>query len=247
MSVGSERGIVGGIRIDLKRLHETWMELVYPRQRGADDTVLGKWTPDTTLGTAFYTLWSVIGLPVIALVYPLVLLGAFIRFQTRRVDSTATRLGVVGVVLLSIVVWGILIALARFRLNLEAGGIIAVVAASVVATLSAALAVMARRAGGRVVTVALAYPFGVTAIFLPPVVAALFSSAVADTVIPLSDTLSRWLLFNVMDPIGVGDFLRARFEREGATHALIWFGISVPLGWVLGSLVTLADLVRPTE
>jgi len=247
MSVGNERGIVGGIQIDLKRLHETWMELVYPRQRGADDTVLGKWTPDSQFGMVLYRLWSIVGVPVIALVYPLVLFGAFLRFQTRRVDSTATRLGVVGVVLLSIVAWGLLIALARFRLDLATGGITAIVAASGVATLSAALAVFTRRIDGRFVTVLLSYPFGVTAIFLPPVVAALFSPAVADTVIPLSDELARWLLFNVMDAIGAGDYLRANFEREGIAHAVIWLGISVPLGWVIGTLVTLADLVRPTE
>jgi hypothetical protein len=245
MSVGSEQGIVGGIRIDLVRLHETWMELVYPRQRAAGDTVLGKWTPDSQLGMVFYRLWSALGVPVIALVYPLVLFGAFLRFQTRRVDSTATRLGVVGVVLLSVLVWGALIALARFQLNLATGGITAVVAASVVATISAAIAAFTRRVGGRAVTVFLSYPFGVTAIFLPPIVAALFSPAIGDTVIPLSDSLARWLLFNVMDPIGAGDYLRANFEREGAAHAIIWFCISVPLGWLFGILVTLADLVRP--
>jgi len=27
----------------------------------------------------------------------------------------------------------------------------------------------------------------------------------------------------------------------------MWLAISFPIGWVLGSLVTLADLVRPTE
>ncbi|QGA83234.1 hypothetical protein [Halomicrobium sp. LC1Hm] len=246
MSAGNEQGIVGGIRIDIKRLHETWMALVYPRQRATDEGVLGKWTPDSQFGLALYRLWSAVGLPVVALTYPLVLLGAFLRFQTRRVDSTATRLGVVGVVVLSVLVWGALIALARYQLDLATGGIVAVAAASLVATVSAALAVLTRRVGGRAVTVFVSYPFGVTAIFLPPVVAALFSPAVADAVIPLSDSLARWLLFNVMDPVGAGDFLRANFEREGAAHAIIWFGISVPLGWLLGLLVTLADLVRPT-
>jgi len=99
MSTGSQ-GVVGGIRIDLNRLHETWMELVYPRQRNANDTVLGTWTPDSSFGMALYRLWSALGVPVIALVYPLVLCGVVLRYQTRRIDGTATRLGVVGVVLL---------------------------------------------------------------------------------------------------------------------------------------------------
>jgi len=247
MAVGSERGIVGGIRIDLKRLHETWMEVVYPRQRGADDTVLGKWTPDSQLQLALYRLWSAVGMPVIALVYPLVLLGAFLRFQTRRIDSTAARLGVVGVIGLSVLVWGALIALARFQLNLDPGGLVAVIAASVVATVSAALAVFTRRVGGRGTTVALAYPFGMTAIFLPPVVAALFSQDVASVVLPSSDRLARWLLWDVLDLVGLAEPLVENFEREGGAYALMWLGISVPLGWVLGLLVSLADLVRPTE
>lgn len=247
MSVGNDPGIVGGIQIDLKRLHETWMELVYPRQRGADHTVLGKWKPKSQAQLVLYRVWSALGVPVIAVVYPLVLLGTIIRFQTRRIDGTATRLGVLGVVLLSLIVWGALTVLAKFQLDLDTGGFVAVVAASVVATISAALAVGTHRIGGRGTTVLLSYPFAVTAIFLPPVVAALFSQDIASVVIPQSDQISRWLLDNVAKPAGVYDYLAANYEREGLAYAFIWIGISIPIGWILGVLVTLADLVRPTE
>ena len=247
MSVGNQPSIVGGIRIDLKRLHETWMEIVYPRQRDADDTVLGKWKPTTQGQLALYRAWSALGVPIIALVYPLVLLGAVVRFQTRRIDGTATRLGVVGVVLLSLVVWGALTALARYRLDLATGGVVAVAAASGVATLSAALAVGTRRVGGRVTTVLLSYPFAMTAIFLPPVVAALFSPDVADLVLPRSRDFANVLLDTVARPVGLYDFFTTNFSIEGAGYALMWLGISIPLGWLLGLLVTLADLVRPTE
>jgi len=249
MSTGSH-GVVGGIRIDLNRLHETWMEIVYPRQRNADNTVLGTWTPDSSVGMVLYRLWSAIGVPVIALVYPLVLCGVVLRYQTRRIDGTATRLGVVGVVLLSVLVWGGLAALARFEpgsIDLVSGGFTAVAVAGGVATLSAALAVTFRRVGGRGTTVALAYPFAMTAIFLPPVVAALYSTTVASVVIPASDSLSRWFLYEVLATVGAAEFFIQNFDREGIAYVIIWLGISIPLGWVLGLLVTLADLVRPTE
>jgi hypothetical protein len=247
MSVGNEPGIVGGIQIDLKRLHETWMELVYPRQRGGDDSVLGKWTPNTSGQMALYRAWSALGVPVIAVVYPLVLLGAIIRFQTRRIDGTATRLGLVGVVLLSLVVWGALTALARYQLEMAAGGVVAIAAAGGVATISAVLALGTRRAGGRGTTVLLSYPFAMTAIFLPPVVAALFSPAIGDLVLPGSRSFANVLLDNVSRPVGLYEFFVNNFSIEGVGYALMWLGISVPLGWILGLLVTLADLARPTE
>jgi len=250
MSVG-QNGVVDGIAVDLKRLHETWMEIVYPRQRDAGDTVLGTWKPDTSLGMALYRAWSALGVPVISIVYPLVLLGAFVRFQTRRISGTATRLGLLGVVFLSILLWGGLAALARYepgQIDLAAGGFVAVAVAGGVATLCAALAVGARAIGGRATTVALAYPFAMTAIFLPPVVAALYSTAVADVVLTRSDTLARWFLFDFLgESSPVTEFFVQNFTREGVAYVIMWLGITVPLGWVLGSLVTLADLVRPTE
>jgi hypothetical protein len=246
MSAGSG-GIVGGVRIDLRRLHETWMELVYPRQRGAGDTVLGTWTPDTQFGMVLYRAWSALGVPVIGLVYPLVLCGAFVRFQTRRIDRTATSIGLLGVVLISVVIWGGLAALARFELDLIAGGFLAIALAGGVATVSAALAVGARSAGGRATTVLFAYPFAMTAIFLPPVVAALFSKTLAAIVLPNSTALARWLLANALAPIGLAELFSETFDLEGVAYVIMWLAISFPIGWVLGALVTLADLVRPAE
>jgi len=246
MSVGSE-GVVAGLRIDLRRLHETWMELVYPRQRGAGDTVLGTWQPDTQTGMVLYRAWSALGVPVIALVYPLVLLGAFVRFQTRRIGRTATSLGPLGVIVLSLVVWGGLAALARFELALVSGGFLAIALAGGVATVSAALAVGARAAGGRGTTVLLAYPFAMTAIFLPPVVAALFSKTLAAYVLPNSTALAQWLLDNALAPLGLAATFSRTFELEGVGYVIMWLALSFPLGWLLGSLVALADLVRPRE
>ncbi len=248
MSVGNQRGVVDALKIDLKRMHETWMEVVWPRQRSAEGTVLGKWTPDGGISFYLYRLWSVLGVPIVGLIYPLVLFGYFIRFQTRRVNSTAVSLGFVGVVSLFAVLWGALALLAKFQFSasLDAGGVTAVAAASGVAILSAALAFGSYALDGRPVTVLLAYPFAMTAIFLPPVVAALYAPAVAGVVLDQSDSLARWFLFDAPSIFGVQEFLIDNFTREGFAYVLMWFGISVPLGWLLGILVTLADLVRPT-
>lgn len=246
MSVGSE-GIVGAIRVDLKRLHETWMELVYPRQRGASDTVLGTWQPDTQVGMALYRAWSALGMPVIALIYPLVLFGTILRFQVRQISGTATRLGLVGVIVLSVLVWGGLTALAQFELDLIAGGVVAIAIAGGVATVSAALAVGARAVGGRATTVLLAYPFAMTAIFLPPVVLALTSETLAQSVLTGSDTIARWILFDLLGENRIAEFFIQNFERQGIAYVIMWLGFSFPLGWLVGLLVTLADLVRPTE
>jgi hypothetical protein len=246
MAAGTEQGLVEAVRFDLRRMHETWMEFVYPRQRGAEDTVLGKWRPDGGLSMVLYRLWSVLGTPVVAVVYPLVLFGYFVRFQTRRLNVTAARLGFLGVVLLFVLVWGGLAALVAFPLAdaVTSGGVVAVAAASGVAVLSAALAFGCWVLDGRPVTVLLAYPFAMTALFLPPVVAALYSEAVAEVVLTRSDSLASWSLDQM--PALVETYLVENFERDGFAHVIIWFGVSVPVGWVLGFVVTLADLVRPT-
>lgn len=248
MSVGNQRGVVDALKIDLKRMHETWMEVVWPRQRSAEGTVLGKWTPDGGVSLYLYRLWSVLGVPIVGLIYPLVLFGYFVRFQTRRVNSTAVSLGFVGVVSLFTLLWGALALLAKFQFSasLDAGGVTAVAAASGVAILSAALAFGSYALDGRPLTVLLAYPFAMTAIFLPPVVAALYAPAVAGVVLDQSDSLARWFLFDAPSIFGVQELLIENFEREGFAYVLMWFGISVPLGWLLGILVTLADLIRPT-
>jgi hypothetical protein len=248
MSVGNERGVVDALKFDLKRLHETWMEVVWPRQRSAEGTVLGKWEPDGGLTLYLYRLWSAVGVPVVGLFYPLVLFGYFIRFQTSRLNGAALRIGFVGIVGLFAVLWGALALLAKFQFSgsLDAGGVTAVAAASGVAIASAALAFGFYRLDGRPLTVLFAYPFAMTAIFLPSVVAALYAPAVAGVVLDQSDSLARWFLFDAPSIFGVQEFLVRQFEREGFAYVLMWFGISVPLGWLLGLVVTLAELVRPT-
>ncbi len=218
------------------------MGLVFPRQRRSAHSVLGRWRPSTTIGKLTYSLWAMLGFIVLAVVYPLALLGFAARFYARKVDTSAARIGILGVILVSFVVWGGLTAVARVRFSYD--GFIAVAAAGVVATISAVLARAFSR-GGRVMTVFLAYPFAVTALFLPPVVAALYSPALAGVVFPRSESLAIWILDNVLTVGNVNEIIRRTFDLEGLAYVGMWFGIAVPIGWFLGIIVSLANVVRP--
>lgn len=235
-----------GLRVDVVRLHETWMELLFPRQRDAEHSVLGKWRPSSRGERIKYRTWAALGVPLIAVLYPLLLLGFATRFYSRRFDSAATRIGLAGVVLLATVVWGLLTALTYFRFP-NLAGVVAVFVASVVAVVSSALAYGFKRLGGRAATVVLAYPFAVTAVFLPPVVAAFYSPTLGEVVFSGSTTLAKWLLDNLLWVGDLNTYLRRRYDLEGVAFVLMWFGIAVPVGWFLGVVVTLADLVRPAD
>lgn len=246
MGAANEPGLVDLLKIDLVRMHETWMEFVYPRQRGADNTVLGKWQPEEGLQATLYKLWSALGVPVVGIVYPLVLFGYFVRFQTRKLNMTAVRIGAIGVLALLIVAWGALSLLAIYQLELARDGTVAIVAASVTAVISGGLSFLFWYVDGRPTTVVFAYPFAMTAIFLPPVVAALYSEAIAAVVLSGTESLQQWILNNTPSFLErVKTYLVDNYDLEGVYYVLLWFGISVPVGWILGILVTLADLVRP--
>lgn len=238
-------GLVEAIRIDLDTLHEHWMVIAFPKVRTGTHAVLGAWRPESGLRLAAFYLWSLVGALIVGALYPFAVVGFAIRYYAVRLDRTAARLGIIGVVLLSILIWGGLTVFARYRFSVE--GFYAVAAAGSVATVSAVLAVLFARIDGRFATVVFAYPFGVTALFLPPVVAALYSPTLADVVFPRSQLLAIWLLDTVLNVYGINTYLRTQFELVGIAYVGMWFGLAVPVGWFLGLLVTLADLVRPTR
>ena len=237
-------GLVDAVRIDVTRLHETWMEVLFPRQLNPGH-VLGKWKPETTVQKAGYYGWGLIGAIPVLFGYPLLLLGYATRFHASRFDSAATRLGIIGVVLVSVVVWGALSAIASVQFSTT--GFLAVVAASVVATVAAAAAVFFSQVGGRATTVILAYPSAMNALFLPPVVAAYFAPSVGEVIFPQSEALAIWILDTFLEVGGINEILRATFSLEGIGYVLMWLAIAVPLGWLLGGVVTLADVVRPKD
>ncbi|MEF8936903.1 hypothetical protein [Halobacteriaceae bacterium SHR40] len=243
MAVGN-KGLTDAIRYDLRLLHETWMGLFYPRQRNAEDTVLGKYRPDGTAKLFAYRALSAFGILIVGILYPLLLTGYFVRFQARKLNVTAARLGLIGVIAVFVMLWGGLVALIWFGFSdtFTTVEIIAIAAAGGVAVVSSALSYAFWRIGGRGTTVLLAYPFAMTALFLPPIVAALLHPALEDIIIARSDEMARWMFQNGPDALTEP---LDRFDRQESHHVIIWFAISFPVGWVLGSLVTLADLIRP--
>ncbi|THE64965.1 hypothetical protein D8Y22_10150 [Salinadaptatus halalkaliphilus] len=242
---GGGGGVVGAIRTDLARLHGAWMELVFPRQRGRGHSVMGKWEPETLPQKIGYHGWSTLGTLGLLVLYPLTVLGFAIRYYAGKLDSTRTRLGIVGVTAIAIFAWGTLTVVAHIQLPFDR--FLAVAAASLVAVISTALAATAAKFGGRLTTVLFAYPFAMTAIFLPPVVAALVTPSLEPYVLDPSYELAIWILDTLLVVGGVNEWLRANYELAGAAYAAMWVGISFPLGWFLGSLVALANLVRPSE
>ena len=238
----ADGGLVEGIKIDVVRLHETWMELVFPRQRTSVHKVLGKWQPRSRGDKIKYRLWAVLGAPIVGLLYPLLLVGFGVRFNARRFNTATAKLGIIGVVLLTALVWGALTVLVRYRLEFD--GFIAVGAASGVAVVSAGLAALFTRIGGRGTTVVFGYPFAMNAIFLPPVVAALYDPSLSG-VLEQSEALAIFLLDNLLYIYDINEYLRSSFNLEGMGVVLMWVGIATPVGWFLGLVVTLADLIRP--
>ena len=248
MSVGNRQGVVEAIRFDLTKFHETWMELLYPRQRGASGTVLGKWQPQTTREKVTYNVWAALGALVVAVLYPLALFGVLVRFHARKIDVSVEKIGAIGVMLVAILAWGGLSALVEFRLSgqfapQEAN---AIIAASVVAIIATAFAVFFRTIDGRVTTVALAYPFGMTAIFLPPVVAALVSEDIAQFSIVYAEQIADLFREEALAPLGLKETVNQKFDMTELAYVIIWLAVSIPVGWLLGTTVALADFIRPT-
>jgi hypothetical protein len=228
------------------------MELVFPRQRGRGHSVMGKWKPETLPQRIAYRIWSALGVLGLLVLYPLTVLGFATRYYAAKLDSTRTRLGILGVTGLALLGWGLLTVVWGAMSYMEQvaipfDAVLAVAAASGVATISTALAATSAKVDGRATTVALAYPFAMTALFLPPVVAALVTPSLDPYVLEPSYDFAVWVLDNVLFLGGVNEYLRANFSLEGAAYAAMWVGISFPLGWFLGVVVELANLVRPSE
>jgi hypothetical protein len=221
------------------------MDLAFSHQRDPHP-IAGRPTPQSRAGMVGYRLWGVLGAVVVLLFYPFAVAGFAVRYYGRRLFGAAAALGSWKLLVATGALWGGLTALAYLR-AFPAEGVVAVAAGGTVAAVSAVLALAFARRGGRATTVLVAAPLGVTAIFLPPVVAALYSPALADRVFPASTLLAVWLLEGPLAVGGLAAALRAQFDLVGLAYVGMWFGLAVPVGWLLGLLVTLADVVRGTR
>lgn len=234
--------LVAAIRADLVRLLTVWRGFLFSMESVAHPA-RARWRPETTRDRLAFWLWSALGAALIAVVYPFAVAGFWVRYVARRLNRVATGLGLLVIVAAVGVVWSALTALAWG--GLPTSGFIAVLTASVVATISAGFAWATARAGGRRVTLVAAYPFAVAAIFLPPVTAALFSPTLAEVILPRSTSLAEWLLDNLLFVGDLNAIIRRRFDLAGIAFVGMWSGLAVPIGWGLGLLVTFANAVRP--
>lgn len=99
------------------------------------------------------------------------------------------------------------------------------------------------------VRIAVAYPLGVAAVVLPVVATALVSPTFAAATQVASEQLAILILDTVLSVGGVNEWIRATFDLEGANYFLMWLGIAVSVGWLLGAGVELAvrDGEAPVE
>lgn len=231
------------IRSDVSQLHAVWMSVLFPRQRNPS-TVTGRWSPDTVSEHLAYDPWFGLGIGAVLLLYPILLGGYITRYYAHRLDTVANRVGVRGVVAVTVIVWGSLSVVAHYQFG--ASGFTAVLSASFVAVLSASGATLVSQTGGRGRSVVIAYPLAVTAFCLPPVVAALYSPTIAGVVFPTSTSVAVWLLNTVLTVGGVNTMLRSAFQLQGVGYVGMWFGLAFPIGWILGGMMLLASTIRPS-
>lgn len=239
-------GAARAMRSDVKWMHGTWLELVFPGETLDGYSTVVRRKPDSIPGVVSYRLWAAAGVLLLLVGYPLFLLGLATRYYANRIDRLTASLGLAGVALVSLLVWGAF-TVATYISAIAFEGFVAVGVAGGFATVSAVLALVVTRRGGRSSTVVVGYPLAMTALFLPPVVASLYSPTLAAIVFPSSDSLAIWLLGNVLDVGGIDEFLRSTFDLEGLAYVGMWFVIAVPIGWILGTLVTLVGDARQSR
>jgi len=236
------RDLLAGAKVDLRRLLDAWRDIVFSRQID-EYSIQDRWQPDSAGTKLAFWAWSTLGVVLIGVVYPFAAVGFWTRYVGRQIDRLVAGLGVLVIIAAVGVLWGGLTALAWDRL--PTAGFRAVLAASIVATTSVALSWVFARHGSRRLTLLLAYPFAVAAIFVPPVTAALFSPTIGAGILSESELFAEWLLNNVVISTELRSTIRQQFELAGIAFIGMWFGFALPVGWALAGLVSLANLIRP--
>lgn len=232
------------ISSDIEWLHRRWMSLLFPHQL-EPHPVLGYYEPDTVWKRVGYMIWGVLGKILSLAVYPLVLIGYLLQQTVHKISITAHSLGIGQTLLFFALVWSGLASSILYVEGNQNG--IAVAVAGVVALGATILAFAAQRTGTRSRTVLIAYPAAYTALFLPPITAAVLSPLIGDAVLHYSILFAELLLSTVGAEIGVSEWFRNSFELTGHYHIIMWFSVATIIGWLTGVAVTLADVLRTVE
>lgn len=133
---------------------------------------------------------------------------------------------------ITFVFWGISIIYGAFTFG--PSGLMALVGATLIAVMTGAIATLFYLAPGRVKTVAVTYPFIISTVFLPATVIALYEPTFSD-LLDENVIVAVFILDTFFKPIGLAEFFRANFALEGQSHLIMWFAISFPVGWILGT------------
>lgn len=131
-------------------------------------------------------------------------------------------------------VWGLSVIYGAFAFN--GTGITALVIAVLLAIVSATIGALCFLAPGKVKTVLLGYPFTLNVILLPPVVIAVYDPRL-NVILVQSIRFAEFLLTNYASALGTETWLRGTFSLEGINFLIMWFSISFPLGWLIGSTI----------
>lgn len=111
---------------------------------------------------------------------------------------------------------------------------------SVIVT-GAAVLRWAESRSGRLTRIVLVGPAILAVVFLS-VIAGMLASRTFDTlVVQFTDAFVRFVLLEVLAPVGVNAVLTSAFELEGVAYFLVWVGVTVVGGWVLGLGLTATE------
>lgn len=225
---------------DVTTLHRFWMSILYKRQSNPHP-VAGQFQPSGKGQKIVYFLWYSIGIPVSVAGYLLALLGQILKILVDRIAEKGENLGLDAALLVSAVAWtavGLVIYFIYGQEDAVAFGI-----SSTIAILSMIIAFVSRWYGTTKHTILISYPATYTAIFLPPISAALIVPEIADVVLPFSVDVTNAILNTPIFFEPLESILRTTFELQGISHLILWFSISTVLGWFTGVCVKLAELV----
>jgi hypothetical protein len=169
-------------------------------------------------------------------------IGQLLGFIDKWKTLTGTHMRSMTVVAgITCVFWGISIIYGMVQFGPT--GLVALVSASAIAVMTAAVATLFYHAPGRIKTVSLAYPFVFNTIFLPATAIALYEPAL-DGLLAQNIQIAEFIASSILGPLGVEMFFRTTFDLNGGAHLLMWFAISFPIGWTIGLVVVGVEEVR---
>lgn len=147
------------------------------------------------------------------------------------------------VTLFAAVFWGVGLVYGAARFGVS--GFTALLGASIIAILSASVAVLFFLVPGKRKTIGLAYPFTLNVVLLPPLIIAYYEPIFA-FVWDYSNNMAVWILDTFLNYYDINTYLRQNYTMTNRLYILMWFGISYPVGWILGSSVYASKTYGPS-